>query len=142
MMPPSTRIRFRQPERDYGHRPLFDKLGVKPNHRVCVVGVKDARFIVELAGVVPASAFEKPTANVDMIFFGAEDVSALAALKTLETTIKRTGVIWVVYPRGQKHIRERDVIAAGKSAGLVDNKVCRFSDTHTALRLVVPLARR
>jgi hypothetical protein len=35
-----------------------------------------------------------------------------------------------------------DVIAAGKAADLVDNKVCRFSDTHTALRFVIPLARR
>ncbi|MGA8767000.1 MAG: hypothetical protein WB559_08275 [Candidatus Acidiferrales bacterium] len=44
--------------------------------------------------------------------------------------------------KGQKHIREADVIAAGKSVGLTDNKVCRFSDTHTALRFVIPLARR
>jgi hypothetical protein len=48
----------------------------------------------------------------------------------------------VVYPRGQKHIREADVIAAGKDAGLVDNKVCRFSETQTALRYVIPLAKR
>jgi len=47
-----------------------------------------------------------------------------------------------VYPKGQKHIREIDVINAGKSAGLVDNKVARFSETHTALRLVIPLANR
>jgi hypothetical protein len=44
--------------------------------------------------------------------------------------------------KGQKHIREVDVIAARKPAGLTDNKVCRFSDTHTALRFVIPLARR
>jgi len=136
------RSKHRQPEYDFGHRPLFDKLGVKANQRVCVVSLKDAKFIVDLAGVVPSSAVERPSKNVDMIFFGAEDVSALAALKSLEPSLRRTGVIWVVYPRGQKHIRERDVIAAGKLAGLTDNKVCRFSDTHTALRLVVPLARR
>jgi hypothetical protein len=44
--------------------------------------------------------------------------------------------------KGQKHIREVDVIAAGRSAGLTDNKFCRFSETHTALRFVIPLARR
>jgi hypothetical protein len=48
----------------------------------------------------------------------------------------------VVYPRGCKEIRENDVMAAGKSAGLTDNKVARFSDTHTALRFVIPLAKR
>jgi hypothetical protein len=44
--------------------------------------------------------------------------------------------------KGQKNIREVDVIAAGRSAGLTDNKFCRFSETHTALRFVIPLARR
>jgi hypothetical protein len=48
----------------------------------------------------------------------------------------------VVYPKGQNHIREIDVINAGKSAGLTDNKVCRFSDTHTALRFVIPVSQR
>lgn len=38
------------------------------------------------------------------------------------------------------HIREIDVIQAGKDAGLTDNKVCSFSATHTALRFVTPLS--
>lgn len=49
---------------------------------------------------------------------------------------------WVVYPKGQRHIREIDVMDAGRSAGLTDNKVCRFSNTHTALRFVVPVSQR
>jgi hypothetical protein len=72
----------------------------------------------------------------------AENLKALARVRSLVGRIQKNGAIWVVYPKGQKHIREADVIAAGKSAGLTDNKVCRFSDTHTALRFVIPLARR
>jgi hypothetical protein len=34
------------------------------------------------------------------------------------------------------------VIAAAKAAGLVDNKVVAFSETHTSLRLVIPIDRR
>ena len=56
--------------------------------------------------------------------------------------MKRTGAIWVVYPRGRKDLRETDVIRAGLDAGFVDNKIARFSDTHTAMRLVIPVARR
>ena len=56
--------------------------------------------------------------------------------------MNRNGAIWVVYPKGRQDIREVDVIAAGKSAGFTDNKVCRFSETHTALRFVIPIARR
>ena len=37
---------------------------------------------------------------------------------------------------------EAAVMAAGKAAGLVDTKVVAFSETHTAERLVIPVARR
>jgi hypothetical protein len=33
-------------------------------------------------------------------------------------------------------------MAAGRAAGLIDNKVASFSDTHTSLRLVIPVADR
>jgi uncharacterized protein with PhoU and TrkA domain len=78
----------------------------------------------------------------DIILLGAEDLKSLARVKTLEPHILRNGAIWIVYPKGQQHIREADVMAAGKSAGFTDNKVCRFSETHTALRFVIPIARR
>ena len=38
--------------------------------------------------------------------------------------------------------RQADVLNAGKAAGLVDVKVVRFSETHTAEKLVIPVARR
>ena len=56
--------------------------------------------------------------------------------------MKKTGALWVVYPKGQKHIAQNDVMAAAKSAGLVDVKVVSFSDTHTALKLMIPISRR
>ena len=77
-----------------------------------------------------------------MILLGADNLKALARVKLLAATIQKSGAIWIVYPKGQSHIREADVRAAGISAGLTDNKVCRFSETHTALRFVIPLARR
>ena len=39
-------------------------------------------------------------------------------------------------------IRESDVMAAAKAAGLVDIKNASFSETHSALKLVVPVAKR
>ena len=33
-------------------------------------------------------------------------------------------------------------MAAARDAGLVDNKVASFSETHTALRLVIPKEQR
>jgi hypothetical protein len=60
----------------------------------------------------------------------------------LQTSLKRNGGIWVVYPKGQSDITESDVLKAGRQAGLVDTKIARFSDTHTAHKFVIPLARR
>jgi hypothetical protein len=43
---------------------------------------------------------------------------------------------------GVQHIKESDVLAAGKESGLIDVKVVRFSETHTALKFVVPVSQR
>lgn len=132
----------REPERDYSHRLLIDKLGVKPMQRIAVLGVESAKFLKDLASQVPEYSRGQRISNADLIFFSAEAMSDLSRLKSLAQSIQKNGAIWVVYPKGQSHIREVDVIAAGKDAGLVDNKVCSFSPTHTALRFVIPVARR
>jgi len=132
----------REPERDYSHRLLIDKLGVKPGQRVAVLGIETAEFLTDLASRVPGYSRGERVATADLVFLSAETMGDLARLKTLAKSLQKNGAIWVVYPKGQSHIREVDVIAAGSSAGLVDNKVCRFSDTHTAMRFVIPVSRR
>ena len=141
-MPAKDPSKVRVPERDYSHRTLIDKLGVKPGQRIAVLGVEDAEFLRDLGAGVPEYSRGNRISNADLIFFSAEAREDLSQLKSLSRLISKSGGIWVVYPRGQKHIREIDVINAGKSAGLTDNKVCRFSGTHTALRFVIPLAKR
>ena len=56
--------------------------------------------------------------------------------------LRPDGAVWVVAPRGSAVVREADVLAAGKVAGLVDVKVVRFSEMHTAHRFVIPVSRR
>lgn len=138
----TAKVEARPRERDYSHRALLDKLGVNPRQRVAVLGIADAEFLTELAGRVPDFSSEMPQGNADLVFCGAEDLNELERLKRLPRAIQKNGAVWVVYPRGQKLIREMDVLAAGKAAGFTDNKVARFSDTHTALRFVIPLAKR
>ena len=83
-----------------------------------------------------------PGRTQELIFFAAESRGALKKLKALERAMQRAGALWVVYPKGVKHITQLDVMAAAKAAGLVDVKVVSFSATHTALKLMIPLARR
>jgi hypothetical protein len=137
-----TSAKLRVPERDYSHRLLIDKLGVKPGLKIALLGVESAEFLKALGTRVPEYSRGQRVAGADLIFFSAEAIADLASLGSLAHTIQKNGAIWVVYPKGQKHIREIDVLTAGKSAGLTDNKVCSFSATHTALRFCIPVAKR
>jgi hypothetical protein len=78
----------------------------------------------------------------DIIFYGAESRPALNKLQALQKNLKRDGAIWVIRPKGVDAITETDVMKAGKAAGLVDVKVARFSDTHTAEKFVIPVKDR
>jgi hypothetical protein len=119
----------------------LDKLGVKAAHVVLVLGVDDASFLAELEAR-GARVVTRAGPEADIIFYAANARAALDKLVPLQKHLKRDGAIWVIRPRGAGTIRESDVMKAGKAAGLVDVKVARFSDTHTAEKYVVPVARR
>lgn len=121
---------------------LMDKLGVKADSKVVTLGIKDESFFKQLEERTPYVTKGKLRKDSDFIFFSAEQKEDLGKLESLEEYIKRNGAVWVVIPKGKKHIREVDIIEAGKEAGLVDNKVVSFSETHTTLKLVIPLAKR
>jgi hypothetical protein len=118
-----------------------DKLGIKAGHRVLIVGVQDRELETEVesrgAQVVPRQG-----KDLDLVFYAAEDRTALALLGALQRNLKTNGAIWVVRPKGSPKITEADVMKAGKSAGLVDVKVVRFSETHTAEKFVIPVKDR
>jgi hypothetical protein len=122
----------------------LDKLGVKAGMRVLVLGVGDRSFEAELGGravdVVPG--LSRGAGGLDAIFFAADNRKALERLPRLKAAIQPAGAVWVVRPKGQKTITEAETMAAGKRAGLVDVKVVSFSETHTAEKFVIPLARR
>jgi hypothetical protein len=120
----------------------MDKLGVKPESIVNVLGVKDPEFLRLLADKGADLAVGRRRKGADLVFYLAEKPKDLEKLAALEGDIARDGAIWLVSPRGRPEIKDVVVIAAGLAAGLVDNKVVRFSDTHTALRFVIPKARR
>ena len=84
-----------------------------------------------------------PEPDTDIILVGAETFEDLSRLQDLAACIRPNGAIWVVSRKGKAAtLRDVDVIEAAKAARLVDNKVASFSPTHTALRLVIPVARR
>lgn len=120
---------------------VLDKLGVKAGQRVSVVGKVDESFLEQLeARGVDLS--KKLRRDSDVIFAAINRREELGKLEELRGSLAPAGAIWVVRPKGDPAISESDVMSAGKAAGLVDVKVVKFSPTHTAEKLVIPLAKR
>ena len=142
-------------------RTLLDKLGVTAASRVAVLEVSDEEFLRDLraraatvslstadgfllGSAYPTGALAPPLddACLDLIFIGVQSSSDLRHLAALPTRTARNGAVWIVHPKGRRDLRDVDVLAAGRATGLVDNKVARFSETHSALRFVIPRPRR
>ena len=119
----------------------IDKLNIRTGQRVLFVGVRDEtlREEIETCG---ATVLARGTEPVDTIFVAANERDDLERLVTVQKFLKRDGAIWVIRPKGSARITEKDVMSAGKAAGLVDVKVARFSETHTAEKFVIPVSRR
>jgi hypothetical protein len=114
------------------------KLGVTGETEIAVVGNLDETFVAEATAVARSTKPERAA----LVFLAAESLVQLAKIGGLRKKLRDDGAIWIVYPKGQKHIREADVLGAGRDVGLKDVKVAKFSETHTALKFVVPLADR
>ena len=121
---------------------LMDKLGVKPGLAVAVVNVGAKAFTVELEKVAPDARIGEPPRPVDLLFLGIRGRDELDRIAGMVEDVKPDGGLWVVYPKGRRDLRESDVLAAGRAAGLKDIKVARVSTTLTALKFVRPLDAR
>jgi hypothetical protein len=125
--------------------PLLDKLGVRPGARIALVGDvdPDGTFRSLLADRTSDVTIGPPKPASDIVFVAADSTAELAVLPALRARIKPAGAVWVVSRKGKAAtLRDVEVIAAAREAGLVDNKVVAFSTTHTSLRLVIPVADR
>jgi hypothetical protein len=134
--------RPKQPERDYSHRSVVDKLGIKPGHAVAFEAAPQpipADLCAQALGRTgrdPADVDEP----ADVVLVGADATTDIhAILSRWRTRIDPAGGIWLLTPkRGQPgYLDQRDLIQAGPAAGLVDNKICSIDDHTSALRFVI-----
>jgi hypothetical protein len=114
---------------------LLEKLGVKPGLTIALEGEFDPEFRAQ----INAQFGKLAKGKADLLFYAAAETNHLAGIRNLKSRLKPGGALWIVYPKGVSAIRESEVIASGRAAGLKDTKVARFSDTHTALRFSIGL---
>lgn len=110
----------------------LDKLGVKAGMRVAILGLDDADFAAELVG---RACLSNEFSELDILVYAADSDGDLARIPELVPMLAERGALWIVSLKGKLlRIKDVEVMAAAKAHGLVDNKVCAFSDTRTALR--------
>lgn len=110
--------------------------------RVALVDLDDPEFLRELRDRTDDIAEGRPRKDTAMILFAVDGPAPLRRLAALQRSIRRDGAIWVVWPKGQSHIKEGMIRSAAVAQGLVDIKVMAYSETLSGLKLVIPLARR
>ena len=134
-------------ERDYSHRTDVDKLGIKPG---CAVAFDAAPLPIDAdlrSRALGRTGREEAADDepADVVLVGADaSTDVVPVLAHWRQRIDRAGGIWLLTPkRGQPgYVDQRDLILAGPSAGLVDNKICSVSDTVSAMRFVIRKADR
>lgn len=123
-------------------RTRAQKLGLKAGQRVSVVGVDDAALVTEIEGAGATVSIGRAAKGSDVILFAVNAPADLRRFTTLQPSLAAGGALWSIRPKGHAVVSEARVREAGLAAGLVDVKVVRYSDTHTAEKFVVRRTNR
>jgi hypothetical protein len=129
----------------YSGTPLPRKLGIKPGHRVALLGAPDGFELGELPDGVQLKRRAAGKADVIVAFHtrGADLERRLPALRTL---MDPAAGLWIAWPKRASKlgtdITEDVLREIALPTGLVDNKVCAIDETWSGLRLVIRLEHR
>ncbi len=133
----------------YSGTPLPKKLGIKPDHRVGIVGAprNAGPTLAEIAATGPVELKLSAGKPFDVIVIFCNSQKDLAdRFPKAHDRLDQAGGLWVAWPKKSSGIEtdlnENVIRNLGLAAGLVDNKVCAIDDTWSGLRFVIRLADR
>ena len=122
----------------YSGTPLAKKLGIKPEHRLALLGAPDRFAIDDLPpGVEPRPSL-RGVSDV-IVSFHTQRADLAKRLPKLMAGLDVDGGLWVAWPKKASgvvtDITEDVVREVCLPVGLVDVKVCAIDDTWSGLRL-------
>jgi hypothetical protein len=125
----------------YSGTPLPRKLGIKPGHRVLLLGAPGG---FELDGV---RTVRRASGKADVILSFHDRRAALERrMPALRALMEPAAGLWIAWPKRASGVATdltEDVVRELALANrLVDNKVCAIDDTWSGLRLVIRLTDR
>jgi len=132
----------------YSGTPLPQKLGIKPGHRLLLLGAP-AGFLEDDLGPVPegVQVVRRAAPPVDVAVAFAVTTAELARrFDAARAALAADGGLWVAYPKKAAKVpTELDFTSVqthGLATGLVDNKSCAVTEVWSGLRFVVRVADR
>jgi hypothetical protein len=132
----------------YSGTPLPRKLGIKPGHRVALLGAPDG-FEADTLGELPdgVGVVRRAGREADVIVsFHTSRAELERRLPTLRAMMEPAAGLWIAWPKRASKVptdMTEDVVREiALPTGLVDNKVCAIDATWSGLRLVIRLSAR
>lgn len=132
------------PDKDYSHRDVTDKLGIRAGDSVRVVG-RGGRELLARVREKTGRRLIDSGALANVILYWPQTVGEITpTLLELRGAIQTAGGIWVITAKrdrtsasGMSYLNQDALIPFGHAAGLVDNKICSISDDESAMRFVI-----
>jgi hypothetical protein len=123
----------------YSGTPLPMKLGIKPGHRLALLGAPEG-FELELPADVKVRRRAGGKADVIVSFHTAR-AGLERRLPALRAMMEPAAGLWIAWPKRASKVPTditEDVLREiALPTGLVDNKVCAVDETWSGLRLVI-----
>ena len=128
---------------DYSHRSVVQKLGVKPDERVEIVGDVGAGLRRDVKGVLGRGLVRSGELDGAIVMVQSVE-EAEEAFDSYRPRLRDTGYLWLITPkRGQDgYVNQMALVPGGKRHGLIDNKTCSIDEFRSGIRFVVPRALR
>ena len=128
----------------YSGTPLPQKLGIKDNHKVAILGAPSG-FAATLGALPTGAAVAAKLAGkqpLDVVIVFIKKRSELApALDKVRPRMAPAAGLWIAWPKKSSGVAtdmtEQVIRDVALPTGLVDNKVCAIDDTWSGLRLVI-----
>jgi hypothetical protein len=132
-----------QIEKDYSHRTVVQKLGVKPRERVEVAGDVGAGLRRDVKDAVGRGLVRSGELDGAIVLVESLD-EAREALTAYRPRLRDTGYVWVITrKRGHDgYVNQMSLVPHAKRLGLIDNKTCSIDEERSGIRFVIPRAMR
>jgi len=132
----------------YSGTPLPRKLGIRPGHRIALLGAPDGfegGTLSDLPDAVAVARRAGAAADV-IVSFHTRRAELERRLPALRAMMEPAAGLWIAWPKRTSKvptdITEDVVREIALPTGLVDNKVCAIDATWSGLRLVIRLRDR